>query len=376
MKANILHILQGGRGGTLEYLKLLIPLLDKDKYSITVICHGDTYHELKSMNIKVFKLEMTRTISPINDLKSLLSINNYINKNHVDLIHAHSSKAGFLGRSAAAIHKIPCVYNPHGWSFDMKTNKSKTKLYETLERVASNWANKIILISPAELESALEKKISRENKFAVINNGIDLSKYSSKVDYEFRKLYSIKDNERLIGMCARFTPQKSPETFIEIAKYVTDRNPNCRFMLVGDGELRYRVEVRIKKLNLNDKVILTGWTNSPEKFINIFDIGVLTSRWEGFGLVLAEYMACGKPVVASRVGGIPYVVRGEIDGFLCDPNDIEGFGNCILKLLSDKSLYDTVAKNAIERVDKQFSIERVAREHELIYDQLLKVHIK
>ncbi|MGE5474761.1 MAG: glycosyltransferase family 4 protein [Ignavibacteriales bacterium] len=371
MKKDILHIIQGGKGGTLEYLKSLLPLFNKENYDITVICHGEIFYELKQLGYKVINIEMKRAIAPINDLRALFQISNYIKSNKVDIVHTHSSKAGFLGRLAAKWHKIPCIYNPHGWSFNIKTNIIKKNIYKVIERIASNWANKIVAISEAEYQSALKEKICNPKKLILIENGIDLKKYNPETCFSFKQELGINEKYKIIGMSARLTKQKDPITFIEIAKRVTEECRDCKFMLVGDGELREQVENRIKQYNLEDKIVLTGWTNCPEKYINIFDIGVLTSLWEGFGLSLAEYMACGKPIVASRVDGIPFVVRHSIDGFLCEPGNINDFCESIIMLLNNEDLYYKISRTIIERARNNFSIDRVVKKHEELYAELV-----
>jgi len=375
MKSNILHIIQGGKGGTLEYLKQLLPLLNKDKYDITVICHGDIFCELKQLGFKVVNINMKRAISPLYDLKALLQINKYLKTHKTDLVHLHSSKAGFLGRLAAKWNRVPCIYNPHGWSFNIKTNSIKKNLYKLLEKVAVNWTDKIVAISGSEYQSALNEKICGSKKLILIENGIDISKYVFESDDVFKKQLGITEKERIVGMCARLSKQKDPLTFIEIAKCVTEQYPKCKFMLVGDGELREQVENKIKKLQLKEKVILTGWTSHPEKYINIFDIGVLTSIWEGFGLSLAEYMACGKPIVASRVDGIPFVVRDRIDGYLCEPGNIREFSNFIIKILKNDDLYKKISTTIVERAKNNFDINRVSKQHEKLYEELI-LHAK
>lgn len=372
MSSEILHIIQGGKGGTLEYLKNFLKFIDKSKYNCTIICHGEIYEELTELGYNTCNIEIERSISPIKDLISFIKINKYIKNNKVDLIHAHSSKAGALSRIAAKFNKILCVYNPHGWAFNIKTSNFKRKFYEIIEKILSNWCARIVMISESEYESAVKKKICDKERLVVINNGIDINKYDANIDYEFRRQLGFNDNEVVIGMCCRITEQKSPSTFIKIAKMLVEKYDNCKFIIIGDGELRKNIVDEIKFLNLEKKIFITGWIRNPEKYVNIIDIGVLTSKWEGFGLVLTEYMACGKPIVASSIQGIRNVVRDGIDGFLCNPDDENEFVEFISMLINNKELYNEINKNEILRVKQCFDFQRVVREHEFLYDQLIK----
>jgi glycosyltransferase involved in cell wall biosynthesis len=299
---------------------------------------------------------------------SLKNVLSYLKNNKIDIVYSHSSKGGVIGRVAAGLLRIPNLYNPHGWSFNMNISNKKKRFYVLVEKIISKFADKIIMISEAEYNDAVSKGIADRNKLALITNGIDLGKFNKIIGDDFKQSLNIPKDFKVVGMLGRFTEQKSPQTFIEIAKIVTDSYPKCKFMLVGDGELKSILENMVSEFNLEDKIIFTGWVNEPEKYISIMDVGVLTSKWEGFGLVLAEMMASGKPVVASEVDGIPFVVRNNVDGFLCKPDDVKEFVRYILRLLNEDDLYKTMSEAAYKHAREQFDLKRVIRQHETIFD--------
>jgi glycosyltransferase involved in cell wall biosynthesis len=367
-KKRIVFILQGGKGGTQEYIKMLLKYLNRNKYEITVICHGETYEELKKLGCNVHYVEMVRNISILKDLISLKNILSYLKNNKIDIVYSHSSKGGVLGRIAAGLLRITNLYNPHGWSFNMKISNRKKFSYALVEKIVSKFADKIIMISEAEYNDALLRGIISKKKLVLITNGIDLERYNRKSDDNFKQSLNIPKDFKVVGMLGRFTEQKSPQTFIEIAKIVTDSYPKCKFILIGDGELKNTLEKMISKLNLGEKLMLVGWVNDPEKYISIMDVGVLTSKWEGFGLVLAEMMASGKSVVASEVDGIPFVVRNSVDGFLCKPDDVKEFAGYVLRLLNEDDLYKTMSESAYNHAREKFDLKRVIRQHETIFD--------
>ncbi|MBS4060454.1 MAG: glycosyltransferase family 4 protein [Bacteroidetes bacterium] len=369
-KKNILFILQGGRGGTLEYVKYLLKRLNKEKYETAVICHGEAYNELKSLGYNVHAVEMVREISPVRDFLSLMKIIAFLLKNRPDIAYSHSTKAGVLGRLAAGILKISNIYNPHGWSFNMKVSSPKKKLYILVEKIASLFADKIVAISESEYNDALAKKITKKRKIVLIKNGIDLDKFDKRDGQCFKRFLNIPDDYKVIGMVGRLTRQKSPQAFVEIARLVHGQCLRCVFILVGDGGLREEVEKMIRKYNLENNFIITGWVENPERYISVMDVGVLTSQWEGFGLVLVEMMACGKPVVASNVDGIPYVVRDKVDGFLCQPDDVQEFAGCILKLLHNNDLYESMSDSACRHARDKFDLKRVIEQHEKLFNSL------
>ncbi len=371
----ILHVIQGGRGGNLEYLKLIIPRFSGLGYKSIVICHGQIYNELEKLGYYVFKVEMNRSISPINDLKALIKIFSFMRKNNIDIVYTHSEKAGVLGRIAAKINRLPCIYNPHGWSFNMAVNKVKKHIYKIIERTCALFTTKIIVISNSEYKDAINNKICSQKKLKLINNGINLHEHRNiNNKNQLLKKLNISLEVKIIGLVSRLTDVKAPITFVYVADEILKKRKDCFFIVVGDGEKKDEMIDLCNKPSINKYFKFTGWSENPKKFISLFDVGVLTSKKEGFGLVLLEYMVCGKPIVASNVGGIPYVVRNNIDGFLCEADDIEMFSKKIQSLLNDEVLYGNIKKNVLRRV-KIFDISISVKEHVKLLKALLNIKI-
>jgi len=262
------------------------------------------------------------------------------------------------------------MYIPQGWSFNMNVGKTKKNLYFMIEKIASGFTDKIIAISGAEYNDALRKGVAKEDKLVLITSGTDLKRFNKKQgDRDLKNSLKIA-GDKVVGMIGRLTQQKAPQTFVRVASLVVSEYPECKFILVGDGELKNCLLEMIDDLGIEKNFIITGWVGNTEDYISIMDIGVLTSRWEGFGLVLAEMMACGKPVVASRVDGIPFVVEDNVDGFLCNPDSPEEFAKYILMLLRNDELYQRMSEAAYRNAREKFDIRRVVRQHEEIFDLL------
>ncbi|WP_294184181.1 glycosyltransferase family 4 protein [uncultured Clostridium sp.] len=185
------------------------------------------------------------------------------------------------------------------------------------------------------------------------------------------KIETIK-NAFVVGMVARISAQKSPESFIQIANSLKKKLDCCYFILVGDGELRSKVEKLIDRYRLRNNFLITGWTDEVPKYVALFDVGILTSKWEGFGLVLAEYMAANKPIVAFNSGGIPDVVRNNYNGLLIDYGDIDRFCHAIIEIKNNDKLRKYLVNNGYKSVNEMFNAERVAREHEELYLKLIR----
>ncbi|EGT3616925.1 glycosyltransferase family 4 protein [Clostridium perfringens] len=367
----ILHIAQSA-GGVSEYLKTFFRYSDSNKYEIYLICSED-YRKDLSIFEKMLKdikvVEMNRDINLLNDFKSYRKILKYVHEIKPDIIHAHSSKAGVYGRIISRKLRIPVIYNAHGWAFNMDVSNLKKFIYGNIEKLLSIYTEKIINISQDEYEKAT--KYIDEKKMTVINNGIDIEKFKKIFDsLSIKSKYNIPDNKFIIGMVARLTEQKDPKLYVEIAKYIYKQyGDQIYFLFVGDGELREEIESEMKKFTKN--YLITGWISNVEEIISVFDIAILTSKWEGFGLVLAEYMAAKKPIVSSNVGGIKNVVENNKTGCLIDSRNPKDFGEKIIYLMNNRKKCLELGENAFYSVNKNFNAEDMVKKHEVLYEKIL-----
>jgi glycosyltransferase involved in cell wall biosynthesis len=316
-------------------------------------------------------LDMGREISPGRDLRSVLKLIKIIREQKCDILHAHSSKAGGVGRVAAWLTGVSCVYTAHGWSFDMRVSNKKRFFYKVVERFLSYMTDVIVCISQYEFESAMKAGINQK-KLVKIDNGVDIKKYDIQEDIVSLKIQlGLPTDKIIIGMVARISEQKNPFFFLDIASSLRKRVADSCFVLVGDGELRQPFDERISSSDdLRDRVLVTGWVDQPELYIKCFDVGILTSKWEGFGLVLVEYMASRVPVVATNVDGIPHVISDGSSGLLCDSGSTDQFVEKICNLLEDKALVSSITDKAYKVAHEKFSIERAAEQYDLIYQKI------
>ncbi|MDR1908111.1 MAG: glycosyltransferase family 4 protein [Holosporales bacterium] len=370
----ILHVLQGTVGGSIEFLNLLLPQLKAKGYVNVVACpqYSALREKCIAQGVEYIELDMCREVSFIKDISSLLHLLKIIKEQNYDILHAHSSKAGVVGRLAAWLKGIPSVYTAHGWSFNMRVSNRKKIFYSTIERALYHITETITCVSQYEVDSAMGVGIA-SNKLIKIDNAIDLTKYHFQEDVgQLKERLGIPKDKIIIGMVARITEQKNPFLFLDVACALKERLENIYFLYVGDGELRKPLEERMASLGLTDRVLITGWVDQPELYIKCFDIGILTSKWEGFGLVLVEYMACRVPVVASNVDGIPYVVTDGYSGLLCESGNVNQFVNKICSLLQDRTLVDRLTSNAYREAHEKFSIARTAASYDLVYKKIKK----
>ena len=369
-KIRVLHVAQAA-GGVDRYIQMLLKYLDKEKFENILVCSQDFHEEDYRDLVDSFEqIEMNRAIGE-NDLKAIKGVRALIKKYNPDIVYAHSSKAGAIARVADIGFKNHCVYNPHGWAFNMRCSAKKKTMYTVIEKVAAPFCDKIICISDAEKQSALDKKICKENKLQVIFNGVDIEAYENGVHGVVkRRELNIPEDAFVVGMVGRMSPQKAPDVFIKMAKRVKDAVPNAHFIIVGNGNQEDEIRKYAADNGFADSLHITGWVYNPMSYIELFDVACLLSRWEGFGLALPEYMMAGKPIVASRVDAIPNIIRDGENGLLVEVDDDIGASKAVLRIYQEDGLRDRLVAQGMEDVHNRFNARRVSEEHEKLFERL------
>lgn len=371
-KIRILHVAQAA-GGVDRYIQMLLKYLDKEKFENILVCSQDFRKKDYNGLVDYFEqIEMVRAIGG-NDLKAIKEVRNLIKKYNPNIVYAHSSKAGAVARAADIGIKNCCIYNPHGWAFNMKCSEKKRALYTAIEKVAALFCDKIICISDAEKQSALEKKICREEKLQVIFNGVDIEEYENGAhDSIARRDLGISEDAFVVGMVGRMCPQKAPDIFVRMAKYVKDRVPNAHFIIVGNGNLDTEIRKYAEDNGFSESLHITGWVDNPLSYVELFDVACLLSRWEGFGLVLPEYMMAGKPIVASRVDAIPNIIHDGKNGLLVESDDAIGASEAVLRIYQEKALKERIIAQGVKDVHKKFNARRVSEEHGKLFENIVE----
>lgn len=366
-KIRILHVAQAA-GGVDRYIRMLLKYLDKEKFENILVCSQDFHRkDYDGLADSFEQVEMNRAIG-VNDLKSIEKVRKLIKKYKPNIVYAHSSKAGAIARLADIGLKNYCIYNPHGWAFNMRCSKKKKMMYIVIEKIAAFFCDKIICISDAEKESALKKKICKEEKLQVIFNGIDIDAYERRVHGRIKRIdLDIPEDAFVVGMVGRISPQKAPDVFIKMAKLIKNEIPNAHFVIVGNGEQESEIREFAENNGFLDRLHITGWVDDPMSYVEIFDVACLLSRWEGFGLVLPEYMIARKPIVATKVDAIPNIIRDGENGFLVEADDIDGASKAVLKLYGKNKLKEDLVNQGIEDIYNDFDVKRVAVEHEKLF---------
>ena len=380
-KVRVLHIAEAP-GGVERYLVALLTKLKQnysDELEHILVCSDSI--DAGTFTGIVAKVEhvadMHHPISARSDFRSIMEVRKLISKYKPDIVYCHSSKAGAIGRLANVGlknrqgKKNISVYNAHGWAFNMKgADKKVIESYVLIEKMLAPATDSIICISEFEKNTALSHGICEPGKLHVIYNGIDFDEECVERSKPW-DMMGIPDNAFVVGTVGRLATQKAPDVFVKAASVIKKRIPEAFFVIVGDGLNRKDTEKLVREYGLSDCFLITGWVNNPFNYICNFDVAMLMSRWEGFGLVLPEYMLIRKPIVASNVDAIPEIIQDGVNGLLVEREDYYAAAEAVVRLHDDPALREYLVENEGKIVKDRFNVERTAREHRDLFMKLV-----
>lgn len=307
-----------------------VALLDANEYIFL--------EKLKEQNCcKIYGLSLGNLYNPMLVFKLIPIIRKY------DIIHVHLFPAQYFAVIANLFSWKKMVFTEHN-SFNKRMNNPVFKL---LEKIVYKFYNKIICISPEVKEVMRNELMINENKLITIENGINISDVQ-KASTADRNEFGYTEEDIVIIMVAKFRQQKDHETLL---KSLTKLPEKYKLLLVGDGEKERYDEIvnLVEELKIKDHVIFTGARGDVFSLYKMSNIAVLSSNWEGFGLVAAEAMASGIPLIASNVPGLSDVVSGG--GILFEKGNVGDLTKKILEL-TDNNIYSEISKKGQDKAQK------------------------
>ncbi|WP_010582677.1 glycosyltransferase family 4 protein [Schlesneria paludicola] len=316
-----------------------------------------------------------RAIHPWRDWKTYRDLQRMLREIKPDLLHTHSSKAGIIGRAAAAKLGLPCVHTIHGASFHFGQHPLAYRLYEQLERWAAPRTARFISVCDAMTDQYVAAKVAPRDKFVTVYSGFDVEPFlvPPRSPQVVRAELGLKPDHVVIGKVARLFPLKGHEYLIKAARAVVDRCPAVRFLLVGDGILRPQFEEDLRTQGLRDHFVFAGLV-PPEQvpeLIHAMDIVVHTSVWEGLARVLPQGLIAGKPVVSYDIDGAKEVVIPGQTGFLIPPRQIDLLSAALCELASDPELRRCLGDTGRDRFTDRFRHQTMTKQIREVYASVL-----
>ena len=318
---------------------------------------------------------LERNIKPWGDWSSYRQLIDIIRELQPEIIHTHSSKAGIMGRAAAAKLKIPAVHSIHGAAFHYGQPWLARNIYLSAEKWAGPKTTRYISVCDAMTDQYVEAGVAPREKFVTIYSGMEVEPFLDppRPPAEVRRELGLTDEQVVIGKVARLFHLKGHEFVLQAARRVIDAAPNVRFLFVGDGILREQYEREIAEAGLTDYFVFAGLVR-PERIpelVAAMDVVVHTSMWEGLARVLPQGSIAGKPVVSYDIDGAREVVIPDETGFLLPRGAVDELADALVTLATDAELRQRLGTTGRERFTDQFRHQTMTRKIREVYAEIL-----
>lgn len=298
--------------------------------------------ELRRRGVICFECDLHRSVRPWSDLLATIRIAKYVRANGIDIVHGHSAKGGYIARLAAKpFGAVRAVYTPNASPFRL------SRSYHLLEVFAARMlTDAIIAVSDSEKQELLQNNIASPNLVTVIPSGIP--------DYDWKAARGevsppFGPEHPKIVTIGRISAQKAPLRFVAIAAETLLQWPTARFVWIGDGEMREEMEHEIRRLGLQDQILITGWMDDAMPWLAHGDVFLLVSGYESFGYATLEAMSAGLPCVASDVPGSRDLIVDGLTGYLVSHDAIEAYVQALGRLLRDSELREGMGEEGRKR---------------------------
>jgi glycosyltransferase involved in cell wall biosynthesis len=308
------------------------------------------------------------------DVKALAKLHRLMRREHPLIVHTHTTRAGLLGRLAARLAGVPVIIHTfHGHVLHGYYGSLKSGLMRSMERALARITDQLIAVSEQVKRDLVSYEVSPPEKISVIPLGFELEPFlhCQELQGQFRNELGLGNDARLVAIVGRMFPIKNHRLFLDAAARVLVHEPSARFVIVGDGILRTEMEHYAQRLGIAHQVIFTGWRRDLPRIYADLDALVVASDNEGTPVSAIEAMAAGRPVIATRVGGLPDLVQEGQTGYLVPPRSPEPLASAILHLLQEPQTATRMGIDARADILARFPVRRLVDDIEHLYDQLL-----
>jgi glycosyltransferase involved in cell wall biosynthesis len=372
----VLHIVGDSRfGGAASIIFGLADVAQAEGWQVDVLStdpvfqHAARQHGLGLVNLDVIR----REIRPVWDLGGLVRLNNFLRREPYQIVHTHTSKAGFVGRLAARLAGVPViVHTVHGFAFHEDSPAHVRHFYTTLERLASRWCDRIVSVSEFHRNWAIELDMCTAARIMAIPNGIAEVGRNREVGLaELRREMGAGQGDLVILSMARLASDKGLQYLVEAAAMLPHTERRIQIVIAGDGPERDRLEQLVSHLGVTQRVRFLGFRKDVGDLLAASDLVVLPSLREGLSIALLEAMAAGKPVIASSIGSQREVASHADMARLVPPADGRALSEAIVQLSGDEALMARLGRTGRAVYERHYTQDRMLRAYKQLYFDLL-----
>ncbi len=359
-------------GGTERQVVNLALGIDSSRFDLHMasMSHsGELLNELEQLHVPQPEFKISSLYNPQTGVQAM-RLARYIRENFIQIVHSYGFYPNVFtvlaGRMAGTAIVVASIRD---------TGDVLTPVQRRAQRIVCRLAHCIVVNASAVRDSLINQGYD-PSKIVVIRNGIVMSRFhlsptSKPTSSTLRRELGIPNAAPVVAVSSRLNKMKGVRYFLDAASRIAKRFPDVRFLIVGDGASRPELERQARELRLERSVLFTGFRVDVPELLHEATVSVLPSLSEGLSNSLLESMACGVPVVATRVGGNPEVIDDGVTGFLVPPMDSAALASAITRFLEDPNLATQFGQAGRRRVQNLFSLERSVYETELLYQRLL-----
>ncbi len=365
------------------FLRSWFRCLKEHGYPVVLACTVTKFRaDLEDAGAEVIDIPISRRISPLQDCISLLKLMRLIGRLRPQLVHTHTSKAGFLGRLAARLCGVPhIIHTIHELPQNAAHSQWQIKFYQYLEYFAAKYlCDHLITVSQPNYEQITGLGIATPEKLTLIREGLEHSKYepyhrhsapNQRSVAEIRTEFGVPEGAPLICSVGRLEEAKGHGDLLRAFKQVSAAFPDARLVIVGGGRLQEQLQKELDALDLQGKAVLAGWRDDMLDILAACDLYALASHYEGLGIATMEAMALERPVVCTGVGGVLDVVVDGVTGHLAPAHNPQVFAEKMLDLLRNPDKAQQFARAGYQRVQEQFCDEVANKATLALYREIL-----
>lgn len=373
-------------GGAQENTILTCRGLAEHGHRVTLIAgvetgpEGSLWPEARAIGCELVKVgALRRSVRPLADWSAVRELTRLLARLRPDVVHTHSSKAGILGRMAAARAGVPViVHTIHGMSYNRTQPSAMRLLYRTLERRAASHTTAFVSVADAMTDQAVAGGIAPRDRFVTIRSGMETADFAPNPELRahHRKRWGVGDDEIVVGTVARLFKHKGYEEILAAMPRAVASEPRLKFVWIGGGSKRASYERRLEAIGLRDRVHMTGLISPKEiaGHLNGFDILLHASRWEGLPRAVVQALLTEIPVVSFDNDGAPDVVIPDETGLLVPLGDIDGLTDAVLALAADPAARLNFGQSGRRRCLDAFDWRGMVTSLDALYGRLTGVH--
>ena len=312
-----------------------------------------------------------------NTFRQQLKFARHLRRDGIQIVHTYNFYPNVFAILPARLSGVPRVV-----ASIRDTGVYQSPMQKRVQRCLCGLADCVVVNAEAVRRWLIEDGV-RPERIVVIRNGVDLTRFAPAPRRPgLRRELNLPPDAPVLAVLSRLTQSKGFEDFLQAAALVAARFPEARFMIVGDrsivrdgavvGDVRYRAELQslADRLGIGDRLVFTGYRMDVPEVLSEVTVSVLPSLSEGLSNAVLESMAAGRPVVATRVGGTPEVVEDGVTGLLVPPRDPESLARAIGLLLENRELAVRFGRAGRERIEAQFTLQRMVDETQRLYERL------